>query len=1216
VFWEEVGNPSNSGNNGPFTGNATIDFPSAGTYQVKISGDFPRIYFNNRGDRQRILTVDQWGDQVWSNMNSAFRGCTNLKIVASDTPDLSIVEDMFAMFLGCSTFNENIDSWDVSNVKNMTSLFAGASNFDQPLNSWSVENVESMAEMFLASSFNQPLDTWDVENTTTMRAMFAGTSSFNQPLDMWSVGNVTNMSSMFSGANSFNQPLANWNLSDVTRTDNMFRNAAVFDQGIGSWDISGIVGNMTNMFTGSGLSQENYETTLQGWATLDAGETRIPQNVNLGANGLEYCDETARNGLINEYGWMITGDVQDPTCIQAPFITTWKTDNPGSSSDTQITIPTTGTGYDYIVFWEEVGNPSNSGNNGPFTGDAIIDFPSIGTYQVSISGDFPRIYFNHAPFVNENDHDKILSVDQWGDQQWDSFFNAFKGCSNLEVNASDIPDLSNVVTMKNMFSNATSFNQDISNWDLSNVLYINGLFSGATSFNQDISSWDISNVISMTSLFSDATSFNQDMSSWDISNVTNLSSLFSGASSFDQNISGWDVGHITDMSGIFSGATSFNQDISGWDVSSVTDMGNMFSRALSFDQDISGWDVSSVEDMSNMFFEFTTFNQDIGGWDVSSVSNMSSMFRGASTFNQNIGDWDVSNVTDVISMFSDATSFNQDLSSWDLRNVLVLTQMFFGATSFDQNLADWDVVDVFDMSNMLSNTNLSPENYDATLLGWVSIAAGESPIRNNVILGAYGLEYCDETARNTLINDYGWTITGDTQEPSCLQLPFITAWQTDNPGTSGDTQITIPTTGSGYDYIVSWEEVGNPSNTGTTGPFTGDATIDFPISGIYQVSIIGDFPRIYFNNTGDKQKILNISQWGDQEWSSMRKSFHGCNFMSLSAIDDPDLTSATDLSYMFSGSGISNEDISSWDVSGVTDMSFMFRYAYSFNGDISTWDVGSVTNMSHMFESISFNQDISSWDVSSVIDMSYLFYEASLFNHDISNWDVSNVTDMSYIFHDANSFAQNIGNWDVSNVSNMTAMFFNATSFDQSLDSWDISEVQNMNLMLSNSGLSESNYDATLEGWATLSPMEAQIPQNITLGASGLIYCESESNRADLINTYNWTISGDLLNCFESGARTAGTDRGISNNGENSEVEIEIVSYPNPVDRILFLSGSELIGGRLTLFDLKGNTVIESNKVEENKLEVSTFNLSSGIYLVKFTTKEGVIYEDKIVVKH
>ena len=46
--------------------------------------------------------------------------------------------------------------------------------------------------------------------------------------------------------------------------------------------------------------------------------------------------------------------------------------------------------------------------------------------------------------------------------------------------------MSNVVDMSEMFLGATSFNQDISNWDVGRVENMDYMFSGATSFNQDI----------------------------------------------------------------------------------------------------------------------------------------------------------------------------------------------------------------------------------------------------------------------------------------------------------------------------------------------------------------------------------------------------------------------------------------------------------------------------------------------------------------------------------------------------------------------------------------------------------------------------------------------------------------------------------------------------------------------------------------------------------
>ena len=98
--------------------------------------------------------------------------------------------------------------------------------------------------------------------------------------------------------------------------------------------------------------------------------------------------------------------------------------------------------------------------------------------------------------------------------------------------------------------------------------------------------------------------------------------------------------------------------------------------------------------------------------------------------------------------------------------------------------------------------------------------------------------------------------------------------------------------------------------------------------------------------------------------------------------------------------------INGWDVSLITDMSSLFSGNDLFNDDISNWDVSNVTNMSYMFlYATNFNQILSNWDVSNVTNMEGIFRTASSFDQDISNWNVSNVTDMSGMFLDANALS-------------------------------------------------------------------------------------------------------------------------------------------------------------------------------------------------------------------
>jgi len=122
------------------------------------------------------------------------------------------------------------------------------------------------------------------------------------------------------------------------------------------------------------------------------------------------------------------------------FSTLWKTDNPGASEDNQIQINTEGTGYNYNVDWGDSTQDEN------VTGGITHTYSTPGTYTVSISGSFPRMVFEE-----NTDNLKILSIDQWGGNQWQSMGGAFKDCENLEGNAVDTPDLTDVTDMSHMF---------------------------------------------------------------------------------------------------------------------------------------------------------------------------------------------------------------------------------------------------------------------------------------------------------------------------------------------------------------------------------------------------------------------------------------------------------------------------------------------------------------------------------------------------------------------------------------------------------------------------------------------------------------------------------------------------------------------------------------------------------------------------------------------
>lgn len=176
---------------------------------------------------------------------------------------------------------------------------------------------------------------------------------------------------------------------------------------------------------------------------------------------------------------------------------------------------------------------------------------------------------------------------------------------------------------------------------------------------------------------------------------------------------------------------------------------------------------------------------------------------------------------------------------------------------------------------------------------------------------------------------------------------FTSNWNTGNitPGSSAYNQITIPTNPAytNYNYTVDWGD--GTTDTGVTGTITHT----YASPGNYTISISGDFPSIYFNETGDRDKIVEILSWGTIPWETMENAFYGCRNINFDAIDTPDLSRVTSLRNMFKDCSAFNGIINSWEVGTITDMSGLFHGASVFNRPLDLWNTSNVTDMSETF---------------------------------------------------------------------------------------------------------------------------------------------------------------------------------------------------------------------------------------------------------------------------
>ena len=357
-------------------------------------------------------------------------------------------------------------------------------------------------------------------------------------MNFWDTSSVTNMLSTFQNCGSFNQPIGNWDVSNVTDMQQMFRNTTGFNQPIGDWDTSSVT-DMSYMF-------QKYH----GRMTFD----------------------------------------QD-----------------------------------------------------------------IGNWDVSNVNTMREMFQSYRDNFNAFNNGGSPSISGWDTSSVTDMQGMFKLCSGFNQPIGNW-DTSKVTNMYQMLYRADSFDQDLGGWDMTGVTDLSTFFESNPVFNNGgstgINNWRPSSCTNMRQMFRNATGFNQPIGDWDTSSVTNMTHMFEkrhGAMTFDQDVGNWDVSNVTDMSYMFrSERDNFNAfnnggspSISGWDTSSVTNMQEMFKRCNSFDQSLSGWDVSSVTNANSFMVSCTlsTANYDstLVGWSSQSVQNGVNIHFGNSQYSSATG---------------------------------------------------------------------------------------------------------------------------------------------------------------------------------------------------------------------------------------------------------------------------------------------------------------------------------------------------------------------------------------------------------------------------------------------------------------------------------------------------------------------------------------------------------------------------------------------------
>ncbi len=254
-------------------GAATIShtYAASGIYVVSIRetrlvNGFPTIYFNNGGDKLKVLDILQWGRNKWLAMNSAFFGCSNMVVSATDGPgaNTDAVTTCQTMFRGCTALRP-FAPFPTKNVTNLSGfmMLCAAMTENRFIDIGRVTDISSAWYDSGLTSFPANADTKAAQNWTTTFYSCDGLAGYDfPPIDMHSITNGTNCFYLTTPSkasyNSMLDQLANGRGSIPAAAANSvaFRTGAHYDASTGGYD---------------GTAARSYLTGTKSWTITDGG---------------------------------------------------------------------------------------------------------------------------------------------------------------------------------------------------------------------------------------------------------------------------------------------------------------------------------------------------------------------------------------------------------------------------------------------------------------------------------------------------------------------------------------------------------------------------------------------------------------------------------------------------------------------------------------------------------------------------------------------------------------------------------------------------------------------------------------------------------------------------------------------------------------------------------------------------------------------------------
>ncbi len=241
-----------------------------------------------------------------------------------------------------------------------------------------------------------------------------------------------------------------------------------------------------------------------------------------------------------------------------------------------------------------------------------------------------------------------------------------------------------------------------------------------------------------------------------------------------------------------------------------------------------------------------------------------------------------------------------------------------------------------------------------------------------------------------------------------------------------------------YNFTVDW---GDGSDTQAVTAYSADITHTYGSAGDYTIKITGSSLEAWkFGTHTDKNKIIEVKNFGNLDWKNLDFAFAGCSKLSKFTVGNADTDSVTSTNLMFFGAaGLTSIDLFGFNTSSVINMKFMFLGLPLSSIDLSSWDTSNVTDMGSMFGGSKLTSiDLSNWNTSNVTNMGGMFADSKLTSIDLSSWDTTGLENASSMFVNNEQLTTvNLSGWETDSLTTAKNMFKNVIRLDTlDVSSW------------------------------------------------------------------------------------------------------------------------------------------------------------------------------------